>query len=108
MIHAMFRGIVGAMAMTGVRVFALHAGLDPRGPAEPAHPQAGARAASRRCRASAAGVVVELVHWAMGAAFGLVFGLLPERDPPQAVGRAASTACSCGPGSTPSSRRRSG
>ena len=26
-LHAAFRGVVGAMAMTGVRVFAKHAGL---------------------------------------------------------------------------------
>ena len=33
MIHATFRGIVGAMAMTGIRMFAQHLGLireDPR------------------------------------------------------------------------------
>ena len=73
-IHAKLRGIVGAMAMTGVRVFALHAGLIREDPP------------SRLTRKKARGlvklvprkrrrVVVELVHWAMGGVFGIVFGL---------------------------------
>ena len=78
MIHAAFRGVVGAMAMTGVRTLAQHAGVvreDP--PARVARKQAKGllRSVPRQRR----GVVVELIHWGMGAAFGLVFGLLPER-----------------------------
>jgi hypothetical protein len=78
MIHAAFRGIVAAMAMTGVRTLAQHLGVireDP--PARVARKQAKGllRSVPRRRR----GVVVELIHWAMGAMFGLVFGLLPER-----------------------------
>ena len=59
-IHAKLRGVIGAMAMTGVRVFAVHAGPHPRGPAVAAGAQArrGARARWK----------VELVHWAMGGA----------------------------------------
>ena len=77
MIHAMFRGIVGAMAMTGVRQLASQAqiiGDDP--PARMARKQGKGflRAVPRRKR----GAVVELVHWVMGAVFGLVFGVLPE------------------------------
>jgi hypothetical protein len=77
MIHAMFRGIVGAMAMTGVRKLASEAGVireDP--PARMARKQAQGllRTVPRRRR----GAVVEAIHWAMGAVFGLVFGLLPE------------------------------
>jgi hypothetical protein len=77
-IHATFRGVVGAMAMTGVRTLAQHAGMireDP--PARVARKQAKGllRSVPRRRR----GVVVELIHWGMGAAFGFVFGLLPER-----------------------------
>jgi hypothetical protein len=77
MIHAMFRGIVGAMAMTGVRQFASQAqfiGDDP--PARMARKQGKGllRMIPRRRR----GAVVELVHWVMGALFGLVFGVLPE------------------------------
>ena len=68
-VHAKLRGIIGAMAMTGVRVFALHAGLireDP--PSRLSRKQKG-----RRPR-----WLVELIHWAMGGVFGIGFGLLPE------------------------------
>jgi uncharacterized membrane protein YagU involved in acid resistance len=68
-IHAMFRGVVGAMAMTGLRVFAQHAGLIREDPPR----RLTRKKAGRRPR-----TVVELVHWAMGAVFGAVFGLLPE------------------------------
>jgi uncharacterized membrane protein YagU involved in acid resistance len=78
MIHAIFRGIVGAMAMTGVRQLASEAHVireDP--PARVARKQAKGllRSVPHRRR----GAVVELIHWGMGAVFGLVFGLLPER-----------------------------
>jgi uncharacterized membrane protein YagU involved in acid resistance len=77
MIHAAFRGIVGAMAMTGVRQFASQAQFirdDP--PARMAREQGQGllRTVPRRKR----GAVVEFIHWAMGAVFGLIFGLLPE------------------------------
>jgi uncharacterized membrane protein YagU involved in acid resistance len=76
-IHAKLRGVIGAMAMTGVRVFAVHAGLIREDPP------------SRLTRKQARGLLakvprkrrrtfVELVHWAMGGLFGIVFGLLPE------------------------------
>jgi hypothetical protein len=78
MIHATFRGIVAAMAMTGLRMFAMHAGIvreDP--PARLARKQAKGllRSVPRRRR----GAMVELIHWAVGGAFGAAFGLLPER-----------------------------
>ena len=78
MIHATFRGIVGAMAMTGIRMFAQHLGLirdDP--PARLARKQAKGllKSVPRKRR----GAVVELIHWAMGARSAFVFGLLPER-----------------------------
>jgi hypothetical protein len=69
MIHAMFRGVVGAMAMTGVRVFAQHAGLIREDP-----PSRLTRKKARRVPRTK----VELVHWGMGAAFGAAFGMLPE------------------------------
>ena len=69
MIHAMFRGVVGAMAMTGVRTFARSAGLIGEDPPR----RLTRKKAGRRSRA-----VAELVHWAMGAAFGAVFGMLPD------------------------------
>jgi hypothetical protein len=76
-LHTTFRGIVGAMAMTGVRVFALHAGVireDP--PSRLTRKQA--RGLLKLVPRKRRRVVVELVHWAMGAAFGLAFALLPE------------------------------
>jgi hypothetical protein len=78
MIHALFRGVVGAMAMTGVRMFASHAGLireDP--PSRLARKRA--RGVLRKIPRRRRRTVVELVHWAMGATFGAAFGLLPER-----------------------------
>jgi hypothetical protein len=76
--HATLRGAIGAMAMTGVRVFAVNAGLireDP--PSRLVRKQARGllRMVPRRRRRT----VVELVHWGMGAAFGAAFALLPER-----------------------------
>ena len=67
-VHAKLRGVIGAMAMTGVRVFAVHAGLireDP--PSRLVRKRSG-----RRSR-----WLVELVHWWMGGVFGIVYGLLP-------------------------------
>jgi uncharacterized membrane protein YagU involved in acid resistance len=77
-IHATFRGIVGSMAMTGLRVFALHAGVIREEPPSRLTRKQGSgllRLVRRRQRRA----LVELVHWAMGAVFGLVFALLPER-----------------------------
>ena len=69
--------------MTGVRMFAQHLGLDPRGPAGAARPQAGEGAAAARFRAAAAARSSSCVHWGDGrASFGIVFGLLPDADPP--------------------------
>jgi uncharacterized membrane protein YagU involved in acid resistance len=75
--HAAMRGAIAAMAMTGVRVFAVNAGLIREDPPsrlvrERAH---GLLALVPRGRRR---TVIELVHWTMGAAFGVVFGLLPD------------------------------
>jgi hypothetical protein len=77
-IHAKLRGVIGAMAMTGMRVFALHAGLireDP--PSRLTRKQA--RGVLKRVPRKRRRVVVEFVHWAVGGVFGIVYGLLPER-----------------------------
>jgi hypothetical protein len=77
MIHALFRGIVGAMAMTGVRLFASHAGLireDPPSRLARKRARGALRKVPRRHRRNA----VELIHWSMGAAFGALYGLLPD------------------------------
>lgn len=68
-VHAELRGVIGAMAMRGARVFAVHAGLireDP--PSRLVRKRSG-----RRPR-----WVVELVHWSFGGLLGIVYGLLPE------------------------------
>jgi hypothetical protein len=75
--HAALRGLIAAMAMTGVRVFASHMGLireDP--PTRLAREQARGllHSVPRKRRRG----VIELIHWTMGAAFGVVFGLLPD------------------------------
>jgi uncharacterized membrane protein YagU involved in acid resistance len=68
-VHAKLRGVIGAMAMTGMRVFAVNLGLireDP--PSRLVRKQKGSRPRW----------VVELVHWWMGGVFGIVYGLLPD------------------------------
>lgn len=68
-LHAVFRGVVGAMAMTGVRVFAKHAGLIREDP-----PSRLMRKKTHHAPRSK----VELIHWGMGAAIGATYGMLPE------------------------------
>ena len=97
MIHAMFRGVVGAMAMTGVRVFAKHAGLIREDPPS---------RLTRKKTHHAPRTKVELVHWAMGAAFGATYGMLPEEIRRRPWSGPAS-AWSRGWGSTPWSPPRS-
>jgi uncharacterized membrane protein YagU involved in acid resistance len=62
-------GVIGAMAMTGVRVFAVHAGLIREDPPS---------RLVRKRRGRRPRWVVELVHWALGGVFGVVYGLLPD------------------------------
>jgi hypothetical protein len=76
-VHAALRGVIGAMAMTGVRVFAVHAGLIREDPPS--------RLTRKRARGLLAKVprkrrrtVIELLHWTIGGMLGIVFGLLPE------------------------------
>jgi uncharacterized membrane protein YagU involved in acid resistance len=76
-IHATFRGVVGAMAMTGLRVFALHAGVIREEPPSRLTRKQG-HGLMKRVRREQRRAMVELVHWALGAVFGIVFALLPE------------------------------
>ena len=69
-IHAKLRGVIGAMAMTGVRVFAVHAGLIREDPPS--------RLVRKKKKGRQNRWVVELVHWSMGGVFGIVYGLLPD------------------------------
>jgi len=77
-LQAAVRGAIGAMAMTGVRVFAVNAGLireDPPSRLVRGRQRGLLRLVPRTRRRT----VIELVHWALGAAFGGLFGMLPER-----------------------------
>ncbi len=81
--HAKLRGVIGAMAMTGVRVFAVHAGLIREDPPS--------RLVRKQKKGRQRRWVVELVHWAMGGVFGIGFGLI-ERDWPKGRERAVFVA----------------
>jgi hypothetical protein len=75
--HGALRGAIGAMAMTGMRRFAVEVGLLERPP-----PQQMAReAAPGLLRAVPDGnerAAEELAHWAYGAGGGVAFAALPE------------------------------
>jgi uncharacterized membrane protein YagU involved in acid resistance len=68
-VHSVVRGVIGAMAMTGVRVFAQHADLIREDPPS---------RLVRKRRGHQGRWKVELVHWSMGGFFGIVYGLLPD------------------------------
>lgn len=72
------RGMVAAMAMSGVRSFTANLGLLDKPPPQKiveheAPPSLRAMSSERRA------AVIELAHWAYGAGAGTVFGLLPRR-----------------------------
>ena len=77
-LHAALRGVIAAMAMSGMRSFTVSVGL-----VEEVPPRALARRATRglikfvpkRQRRAA----LELLHWGYGAAGGAAFRLLPEQ-----------------------------
>lgn len=72
------RGLVAAMAMTGMRTATANVGLMERSPPEALVE----RHAPRRIQQLSEGgrtAVTELAHWSYGAAGGAMFGLLPTR-----------------------------
>jgi len=75
---AAFRGAVGAMAMTGIRTFAAHAGMIRESPPNQIAKKA-LGGLVRRVPRKRRPMLVELVHWTVGALAGALFGLLPER-----------------------------
>jgi len=75
------RGVVGAMAMTGMRVITTELGLVEQSP-----PQAMSRQRARGLRRIVRRVprrqrrgVIEAAHWTVGACGGAVFGALPRQ-----------------------------
>ncbi|MGH3343672.1 MAG: hypothetical protein ACRDPK_12515 [Carbonactinosporaceae bacterium] len=76
--RAGLRGLVGAMAMTGVRDVTTHAGLLERSPPEAIMVRHAPQEVQQLPGAQRR-VVTELAHWAYGATGGAVFGLLPLR-----------------------------
>ena len=74
------RGVVGAMAMTGLRVLTTELGLvDQTPPAAVSGQRArGVRALLRRAPRRQRRGLVEIAHWTFGAAGGAAFGALPD------------------------------
>jgi hypothetical protein len=75
--HAALRGMIAAMAMTGMRAFTASMGMVERAPPEAIFKERAPgliRRVPRRRRRGA----IELAHWGYGAAGGAVFGWLPS------------------------------
>ena len=76
MLHGAARGAVGAMAMTGVRVFTTELGLVEQTPPQAVARQR-ARALLRRAPRRQRRSLIEVAHWVFGAGGGAAFGALP-------------------------------
>lgn len=72
------RGVVAAMAMTGMRQFTQGVGLVEKTPPE-AVLQATAPGVFNRVPVERRPAVVELAHWGYGAGAGAAFGMMPTR-----------------------------
>lgn len=76
--HAAARGVIAAMAMSGMRTLTADLGLVGQSPPEAIIKQRLPRLLRRVPRGRREGAI-ELAHWAYGAAGGVGFALLPER-----------------------------
>lgn len=76
-IAAAGRGVVGAMAMTGMRTLAKGVGLLEEAPPEKVARE-GVPALLARIPPEKRPEAIQLAHWAYGAAAGVVYGLLPR------------------------------
>ncbi len=74
--RAAARGLVAAMAMTGMRRVTQNLGLLGQSPPDAVFRDLGPMS---RLRPEHREVVTELAHWAYGSGGGVAFGLLPER-----------------------------
>ena len=75
--HAAVRGVIGAMAMSGMRELTVNLGLVEEPPPRAIARQK-ARALFRLTPRRKRRTGVELMHWGYGAAGGAAFGMLPE------------------------------
>ena len=75
--HATIRGVVGAMAMSGVRNITSELGLI-REPPPVAMAKRGSKGLLRSVPKKLRRPVVEVFHWQVGAAGGAAFALLPD------------------------------
>ena len=76
--HATARGVIAAMAMSGMRAFTVSVGLVDQTPPEAIAKQK-ARGLLRRVPKKRRQAVIQLIHWGVGAVGGAIFGVLPER-----------------------------
>lgn len=76
--RATARGLVAAMAMSGLRTFTANTGLLGQSPPEAIVDEHGPEELQQLTPATRT-AVTELVHWLYGAGGGLAFGLLPAR-----------------------------
>ena len=79
-LHGAARGVVGAMAMTGMRVLTTELGLVEETPPEAIgrQPARGLRNLLRRAPRRQRRGVLEAAHWAFGAGAGAAFGAMPH------------------------------
>ncbi len=76
--HSGLRGVIAAMAMTGMRTFTVDLGIVEQTPPQAIAKQRRARGVLRRVPRKRRRPVVELGHWSFGAVAGAGFGLLPD------------------------------
>jgi len=79
-LHGASRGVVGAMAMTGMRVITTELGLVEETPPQAIgrQPARGLRKLLRRAPRRQRKGLLEAAHWAFGAGAGAAFGALPH------------------------------
>jgi hypothetical protein len=77
-VRASVRGLIAAMAMSGMREFTANAGLLEKSPPE-AIVERHAPEKVKRLTAEHRSAIIELAHWCYGAAGGAAFGVLPRR-----------------------------
>jgi hypothetical protein len=77
LLHAAGRGVVGAMAMTGMRSLTVSLGIVEQPPPHAIFKQK-ARGLLRLVPRGSRRAVVELAHWGYGAGGGAAFALMPD------------------------------